>query len=82
MVFQTYIQAMSTIRDRASADRDEALKLAFLALQSVNQSEGLSEMNVVQVSHIRLVLRKIRPHYSSTKVCFSFVPFDIFPVRI
>jgi len=69
VVFQTYIQAMSTIRDRASADRDEALKLAFLALQPVNQSEGLSEMvNVVQVAHIRSVLRKIRPHYSSTKI--------------
>jgi len=66
VVFQTYIQAMGTVRDRASADRDEALKLAFLALQPTNESEGLTEM--VNVSHIRVVLRKIRPHYSSTKI--------------
>ena len=72
---------MGTIRDRASADRDEALKLAFLALQPASETEGLSEMvNVAQVSHIRVVLCKIRPHYSFMKVCLLSVSFLILPL--
>ena len=64
---------MAMIRDRASADRDEALELAFLALQPVQAVEGLSDVgNTIQVSHIRMLLRRIRPHYSETKVCHNW----------
>ena len=79
VVFQTFMQSMGTIRDRASADREEALKLAFLALQPISETEGISEMaNVVQVSHVRVVLRKLRPHYNSRKVCQFIVLHKLF----
>jgi hypothetical protein len=62
VVFQTYIQAATEIHERSATDREEAVRLAFLALIKDDHSE------LVSVSSVRKTLQIIRPHYSSHKV--------------
>lgn len=65
VVFQTYIQAMSEIHDRSMQDREDALRLAYLALE-VKSKDG--NHGFVKISSLTKVLRKLRPHYNEMKV--------------
>ena len=91
VVFQAYIQSMKMIRERASVDRQEALKLAYLALRSriaVDESHG----QCVDVSRIRKVLEIVRPHYNASKIdalvqimddnAIGFIEFGDFRIRM
>jgi hypothetical protein len=62
VVFQTYIQAAGEIHDRCASDREDAIRLAFLALVRDDQSEYISAASV------RKTLQVVRPHYSTMKV--------------
>lgn len=66
VVFQTYIHSMKMIRERASADRQEALRLAYLALRPKVGAEG--QERAVEVTKIRKVIRVLRPHYNVEKI--------------
>ena len=54
------------IRERASADRQEALTLAYLALHPSSTIEE-HERNI-SAAKIRLVIQSLRPHYNSSKI--------------
>ncbi len=62
VVFQTYIQAVTDIHARAVSDRDDAIRLAFLALLKDGQSDYIS------TSSVRKCLQVVRPHYNSLKL--------------
>jgi len=62
VVFQTYIQAVTEIHARAASDRDDAIRLAFLALLKDNDSDR------IRTSSIRKCLHLVRPHYNSLKL--------------
>ena len=63
VVFQTYIQAATDIYERSSSDRENAVRLAYLALvKNDEHSECIS------TSSVRKALQVVRPHYSSLKV--------------
>ena len=64
VVFQTYIQAASEIHDRNASDREDAVQLAYFALQR----KGGTKNTVVYVQDVRQVLRLIRPHYNAMKI--------------
>jgi len=66
VVFQTYIQAMTVIRQRSIKDRQESLKLAFLALQPQNDTEYSEAL--VEMAKVKRVIQLLRPHYDSNKV--------------
>lgn len=63
VVFQTYIQAATDIHERSATDREDAIRLAFLALLKDDESEYVSSASV------RKTLQIMRPHYSAMKVC-------------
>jgi hypothetical protein len=64
VVFQTYIQAASEIHDRNAADREDAVQLAYFALQR----KGGTKNTVVYVQDVREVLHLVRPHYNAMKI--------------
>lgn len=66
VVFQTYIQAATDIHERSTADREDAVRLAFLSLLKDDQSE------CVTTSSVRKTLQIVRPHYSQMKVRLVF----------
>jgi two pore calcium channel protein len=75
VVFSSYIQAASEIYERSSADREDAVQLAYLALQEQQQqkTKGQSfaqedKLNVVDISLVGETLRLVRPHYSAMKI--------------
>lgn len=63
---------MKMLRERASADREEALKLAFVALLSRDPDNDdfveVGEQQTVQVSKLREVVKILRPHYNASKI--------------
>jgi len=74
VVFQTYIQAATDIHKRSSFNREEAIKLAFLALLRDGETECIS------TSSVRKTLQAVRPHYSVMKVsyhCFFFLTISV-----
>ena len=62
VVFQTYIQAVTDIHARTVSDRDDAIRLAFLALIKDGHSDYIS------TSSVRKCLHVVRPHYNSLKL--------------
>lgn len=62
VVFQTYIQAVTDIHARTVSDRDDAIRLAFLALIKDGHSDYIS------TSSVRKCLQVVRPHYNSLKL--------------
>jgi hypothetical protein len=62
VVFQTYIQAVTDIHERAASDRHDAIRLAFLALLKDGQSDYIS------TSSVRKCLQVVRPHYNALKL--------------
>jgi hypothetical protein len=68
VVFQTYIQAASDIHDRSASDREDAVRLAFVALLKDDESE------LVSTSSVRKTLQVVRPHYSAMKVSHELQP--------
>jgi two pore calcium channel protein len=62
VVFQTYIQAVTEIHERSSSDREDAVRLSFLALMKDGQSD------VINTSSVRKCLQVVRPHYNTLKM--------------
>lgn len=62
VVFQTYIQAATEIHERSVSDREDAVRLAFLALMKDSQAEYVS------TSSVKKCLQVVRPHYNSLKL--------------
>ena len=62
VVFQTYIQAATDIHKRSTYNREETIRLAFLALVRDGETECIS------TSSVRKTLQAVRPHYSVMKV--------------
>ena len=58
---------MKLIRERSSADRQEALNLAFLALRNKDGANG-EDANIVDTRDIRKAFTLLRPHYNDAKV--------------
>jgi Ion transport protein len=73
VVFQTFIQAASDVHERNSADKEDAVYLAFVALANVDRS-GMktreSKINhvYVDIQSVRQTLRILRPHYNTMKI--------------
>lgn len=65
VVFQTYMQASTDIHERSAWYREEATRLAFLALAKNGDTETIS------VGSVRKTLQMVRPHYSNMKVSIS-----------
>ena len=75
VVFQVFIQSATEVHRRSASDKDNSLKLAFLALTSAkkntnnNSNEFPSDNNAsVDVRLICETLRLLRPHYSQQKL--------------
>ena len=66
VVFQVFIQAASEVYTRAGTEKDECIHSAFLSLASIRPSSQIARE--IHRDDIKLVLRKVRPHYSSPKV--------------
>jgi hypothetical protein len=66
VVFQTYIQASTDIHERSVTEREETIRLAFLALQGPQDDEGGTKR--VQTELIRDTLHIVRPHYNAMKI--------------
>jgi Ion transport protein len=62
VVFQTYIQAMTEIHERSVSDREDAVRLAFLALIKDPHADYISTTSV------KKCLQVVRPHYNSLKL--------------
>mmetsp|Transcript_7243 Transcript_7243/g.17642 ORF Transcript_7243/g.17642 Transcript_7243/m.17642 type:complete len:381 (-) Transcript_7243:2072-3214(-) len=62
VVFQTYIQAMAEIHERSVSDREDAVRLAFLALIKEPHADYIS------TSSVKKCLQVVRPHYNSLKL--------------
>ena len=62
VVFQTYMQASAHIHERSAWYREEATRLAFVALTRNGETETIS------VGSVRKTLQVVRPHYSNMKV--------------
>jgi hypothetical protein len=62
VVFQTYVQAATEIHERSATDREDAVRLAFLALTKVDQTD------VISTGNVRKTLQMVRPHYNAMKV--------------
>ena len=62
VVLSTYVQAAAEIHERSSGDREDAIQLAFVALQQQQKQ------NVVEVGLLRETLRILRPHYNAMKI--------------
>mmetsp|Transcript_7744 Transcript_7744/g.21572 ORF Transcript_7744/g.21572 Transcript_7744/m.21572 type:complete len:1190 (+) Transcript_7744:283-3852(+) len=62
VVFSTYIQAAAEIHERSSTDREDAIQMAFVALQQK------TKRNLVDISLVRDTLRILRPHYNAMKI--------------
>mmetsp|Transcript_21064 Transcript_21064/g.51838 ORF Transcript_21064/g.51838 Transcript_21064/m.51838 type:complete len:1143 (-) Transcript_21064:54-3482(-) len=62
VVFQTYMQASADIHERSAWYREEATRLAFLALAKNGETETIS------VASVRKTLQLVRPHYSNMKI--------------
>lgn len=65
VVFQTYVQAAIDIHKRSTWDREEAIRLAFLALVKNGETEHVTPASV------RKTLQVVRPHYSVIKVSMA-----------
>jgi hypothetical protein len=66
VVFQTYIQATTDIHERSTWDREEAIRLAFLALVKNGETDHIS------AGSVRKALQVVRPHYSNMKVSVCY----------
>ena len=62
VVFSTYIQAVTEIHERSASDREDAVRLAFLALMKKGQSD------YINISSVRKCLHIVRPHYNTLKM--------------
>ncbi|MGK3737331.1 MAG: hypothetical protein ACI8RD_001115 [Bacillariaceae sp.] len=62
VVFQTYIQAVTEVHEQTTSDRDDAIRLAFLALLEDGQSDYIS------ITSVRKCLQIVRPHYNVFKM--------------
>lgn len=62
VVFQTYIQAVTEIHERSASDREDAVRLAFLALMKEGKPDYIS------TSSVRKCLQVVRPHYNALKM--------------
>jgi len=81
---------MKIIRDRATANRQEALTFAYLALQPTSTLE--CHESSINVTKIRFVIQSLRPHYNSSKIdalvqimdqnCHKFLGFSEFKTGI
>lgn len=58
---------MKTIRERALADRHEALMLSFIALLG-GDTEASIQVSCIETAKVRQVVKSIRPHYNSSKI--------------
>ncbi|KAG7368064.1 ion transport protein [Nitzschia inconspicua] len=65
VVFQTYIQAITEIHERSSSDREEAVRLSFLALMKNGKND---KTDYISVSSVRKCLQLVRPHYNALKM--------------
>ena len=72
VVFQVFIQAASEVYTRAGAEKDECIHCAFLALSSIRPSTQTNTRQPVHRDDIKMVLRKVKPHYNSPKVRYKF----------
>ncbi len=67
------MQASADIHDRSMTDREDSMRLAFLALESIPVAD-LEELNhhkrnqVVSMDHVRKTLMQLRPHYNAMKI--------------
>lgn len=75
VVFQVFIQSAKEVHRRSTSDKENSLKLAFLALAwarntpETNQNEFATKNNdSVDLSLICETLRLMRPHYSQQKL--------------
>jgi hypothetical protein len=66
VVFQTYVQASADIHHRSMTDREDSMRLAFLALESIPSTDEKAQ--VVQMEHVRKTLQMLRPHYNDLKI--------------
>jgi len=62
VVFQTYIQAVTEIHERSASDREDAVRLSFLALMKDGRPDYIS------ISSVRKCLQIVRPHYNTLKL--------------
>lgn len=62
VVFQTYIQAVTEIHERSASEREDAVRLAFLALMKEGKPDYIS------TSSVRKCLHVVRPHYNALKM--------------
>ncbi len=62
VVFQTYVQSITEIHERSASDREDAIRLSFLALRRKDQLDYLG------ISSVRQCLKVIRPHYNTLKM--------------
>jgi hypothetical protein len=75
VVFSSYIQAAGEIHERTVVDREDAVQLAYLALQQQQQQKTKGQpvvledkLNVVDISLVGETLRLVRPHYNAMKI--------------
>ena len=78
VVFQSYMQAMSNIRERYSTDREDNIRLAFRALHSFDKFRrdrtsyvhvhGNITSALIPLDTIKKVLKLLRPNYDQRKV--------------
>jgi len=71
VVFQTYVQASADIHDRSMTDREDSMRLAFLALESIPtdpEEHHHHKEQVVTMEHVRKTLKQLRPHYNAMKI--------------
>jgi hypothetical protein len=66
VVFQTYIQASTEIHERSISEREESIRLAFVAVQDPADQEGAVRRG--RTESMRKVLRILRPHYNAMKI--------------
>jgi preprotein translocase subunit SecG len=85
VVFNSYMQAMSKIRERYSTDREDNIRLAFRALhrfdrfrRGTNFAHGGGNITsaLVPLDTIKKVLQRIRYHYDQRKVREAFGKYE------
>jgi len=68
VVFQSYMDGMSAIREHAALDREKSLQLSYEALCERNEDEEDAVTTAAPTRRIRDVLAKMRPHYNVVKL--------------
>jgi len=66
VVFQVFVQAATEVHHRSAADKEDAIRYAFLVLSSTRMAE--QPIGEVHVDLVRDTLTKVRPHYGELKV--------------